>query len=262
MEKLTWDEFKTFISGRNTLIQYIEFTNYYLVIGIDGHLKISTKIAKISDPAPVGSSQKDFEDNYKSDANIPLQDYDHTGRRIYRPAATAKGWHYQAHSIQFEVNKLDSVYNKDSEGNDLGHTSLKIYKENGDECTTQGLADTYGVKTVVKWDLGYDFEIVAGSIKQLVKETVNSYLYVNAKIATGLAAPNDWLPVKFTDGGINLNYIGADEPLKTDGRAAKLIKGSNGDHFEIIANYQPDLLTNTNRHKMSIIFEIFKDPTA
>jgi len=190
-------------------------------------------------------------------------DIDPTGRPIVRYAATVKGWHYQAHSVQFEVNKLGSIYNKDDEGNDLGFAEIKVYDSDGDECTTQGSADTDGVKTVVTWKPDFNFEIISGNIRQLEKETVDSYLYVNAKIATGLPAPNNWLKVPFSTGGVNLNYIGANEALKTDGRASKLISaGDNGDYFEIICNYKADILTNTNRHKMSIIFEIYKDPTT
>lgn len=189
-------------------------------------------------------------------------DQDATGRPILRLAATVKGWHYQAHSIQFEVNKLNSIYNKDVDGNDLGFAEIKIYDDQGSECVTQNSADTDGVKTIVTWKPNFDFEIISGNVRQKDKETVDSYTYVRAKIATGQPAPYDWLPVPFTQGGINLNYIGADETLKTDGRASKLIRGSNGDHFEIIVNYEADLLTNTNRHKMSVIFEIYKDPTS
>lgn len=193
--------------------------------------------------------------------NLP-QDIDQTGRPIVRYAATIKGWHYQAHSVQFEVNKLNSIYNKNCDGVDLGFCDMKIYKANGEECTTQTSADTDGVKTVVTWKPTFDFEIISGNIRQMVKETVDSYVYVRAKVATGLAAPYDFLPVNFVEGGINLNYIGADEPLKTDGRASKLLKGSNGDYFEIVVNYDSDLLTNENRHKMSILFEIYKDPMS
>lgn len=194
--------------------------------------------------------------------NIP-NDVDMTGRQIVRYAATIKGWHYQAHSVQFEVNKLGSLYNKDYNGNDLGFAELKIYKANGDECTNQTSADVDGVKTVVTWKPDFDFEIISGNIRQLVKETVDSYVYVNGVVATGLESPYDWLKVPFVQGGINLNYIGADEPLKTDGRASKLIPaGANGDYFEIVVNYDADLLTNENRHKMSLIFEIYKDPSS
>lgn len=191
------------------------------------------------------------------------EDMDPTGRPIIRTAATIKGWHYQAHSIQFEVNKLNSVYNKDADENDLGFTELKVYDSSGNECTTQLSADTNGVKTVVTWKPDFDFEIISGNVRQATKESIDSYVHVRLQSATGLPAPHDWFVVPFTQGGINLKYIGADEVLKTDGRASKLIKaGTNGDYFEVIINYEADILTNENRHEMSIIFEIYKDPTS
>jgi hypothetical protein len=126
-------------------------------------------------------------------ANITFSDQDPTGRPIFRSAATKKGWHYQAHSIEFELNKLNSIYNKDDEGNDLGFTSLKVYDDSGAECTTQASADTDGVKTVVTWAPDFDFEVISGNIRQASKETVDSHIYVNAKIPTGLPAPNNYL---------------------------------------------------------------------
>lgn len=262
MKKLSWTELKTFISGRNISLQYIDFANFYYIVAIDGRLEFYCEVPKI-DPVQVGSDQEDFEDNYKDSCNVQLQDNDMYGRNVIRFAATNKGWHYQAHSVQFEVNKLDSIYNKDHARNDLGYSEIKVYDVNGTECTTQTQADTDGVKSVITWKPDFDFEVISGNIRQITKETVDSYLYVNAVVATGLPSPYNWLKVPFVQGGINLNYIGADEPLKTDGRASKLFKAAtNGDYFEIIVNYDSNLLTNENRHKMSIIFEIYKDPTS
>ena len=53
-----------------------------------------------------------------------------------------------------------------------------------------------------------------------------------------------------------MKYIGADEPLKTDGRSSKYVKaGTNGDYFEITLNHG-----NGNKHSMSVIFDIYKSP--
>lgn len=198
--------------------------------------------------------------NYKITEAV---DKDPSGRAIFRSAATIKGWHYQAHSIQFEVNKLNSIYNKDADENDLGFAELKIYDASGSECTTQLSADTNGVKTVVTWKPDFDFEIISGNVRQATKESIDSYVHVRLQSATGFPAPHDWFVVPFTQGGINLKYIGADEVLKTDGRASKLVKaGTNGDYFEVIINYEANVLTNNNRHEMSVIFEIYKDPTS
>lgn len=260
MKKLKWTDLKTFIEDRKINLQYIEFSNYYYIIAIDGPLSFYSEVSKVP-VAPIGSDQEDFEDNYKEDCNTQLQDNDLNGRNIVRHAATIKGWHYQAHSLQFEINKLNSIYNKDAELNDLGFAEIKIYKSNGDECTTQLDADSNGVKSVITWKPDFDFEIISGNIRQAVKETIDSYIHVRLKSYTGLPAPHDWFTVPFTQGGINMKYIGADELLKTDGRASKLVKATNGDYFEIIANYAPGLLSGNN-HEMSVIFEIYKDPTS
>ena len=199
-----------------------------------------------------------------SNGNIyinPTGDVDSTGRPVIRSAATIKGWHYQAHSVQFSVNQLNSIYNKDHEGNDLGFASIKIYDSSGNECLTQTQANLSGVKTVVKWQPNHDFEIISGNIRQAVKETVDTYVYVHAKVPTGLEAPNDWMTLPFAEGGINLKYIGADELLKTDGRASKLVPASQGAYFEVIANYGAGLLSGSG-HEMSLLFEIYKDPTT
>lgn len=189
---------------------------------------------------------------------VTFEDTDSTGRPVIRYAATNKGWHYQAHSIQFEVNLLSSIYNKGKNGNDLGYSEIKVYDDQGNECTTQSTADTDGVKTVVTWKPDFDFEIISGQVKQLEKETIDSYLYVSAQVNTGAG----YLEVPFTEGGLNLNYIGTNEQLKTDGRASKFFNGTNNDYFEFTVNYPADALTNTNRHKMSIILEIYKSPKS
>lgn len=221
--------------------------------------RISSQVLQIGDGTNFYTTTADQLNYLRGD----LSERDITGREVIRTAATVKGWHYQAHSVQFEVNKLNSIYNKDADGNDLGYCELKVYDDQGSECTTQASADTDGVKTIVTWKPDFDFEIISGNVRQASKETVDSYIHVRLQSPTGLAAPNDWFAVPFTQGGINLKYIGADEPLKTDGRASKLVTaGTNGDYFEIIANYDADVLTNNNRHEMSIIFEIYKDPTS
>ena len=185
-----------------------------------------------------------------------LLDIDSEGRQVNRVAFSNKGWHYQAHSVEFEASVLNSTYNKDKNGNDLGFAEIKLYDSNGDEITTQASADLNCVKTVVTWKPNFDFEIISGNIRQESKESFDMYLYVGLNSATGYPAPYNWFYVPFTQGGINMKYIGADEPLKTDGRTSKYVKaGTNGDHFEIVLNHGAG-----NKHSMSIIFEIYKSP--
>lgn len=184
-------------------------------------------------------------------------DQDVTGRPIFRTAATVKGWHYQAHSLEWQTSQLNSVYNKDDEETDLGFTTIKFYNSSGTELTTQLDIDSGCVKTVVEWKPTFDFEIISGNVRQESKQNTNMYTHVAAMIPTGLPAPHNWLKIPFTQGGINLKYIGADETLKTDGRASKLLPASQGAYFKIVINHDAGV-----KHEMSIIFEIYKDPTT
>ena len=188
--------------------------------------------------------------------STPTLEIDSQGRQIVRNATSNKGWHYQAHSLEFTSSTLDSIYNKDKNGNDLGYGEIKLYDNNGDEITNQLSANTTCVKSVITWKPDFDFEIISGNVRQESKESFDMYLHVGIQANTGYPAPYDWLYVPFTNGGINMKYIGADEPLRTDGRSAKYVKAAtNGDHFEITLNHGAG-----NKHSMSIIFEIYKSP--
>lgn len=253
-----WAEMKLFVDVRSTSVQYIEFDSKYILKAFDGPFNLDCLINKTDPPNP---DQLDFETNYKPSANQSLQDTDGNGRNIVRFAATQKGWHYQAHSVSFDVGQKDSIYNKNDNGDDLGFSTIKFYDalKDGNDITdsSQVIIDATAKKTVVKWSPTFDFEVVSGSIRQISKKSSDLFLYVNAKVQTGYPAPYDWLKVPFVEGGINLNYIGADEPLETNGRAPKLFKGSIGDHFEIVINHGV-----LEKHRVTVIFEIYKDPLS
>lgn len=247
---LKYSDFKVQALNKSIPIQYI-ITDYgYDLYLIDGDFGITCVLKDSADVL-------DFETNLKDVSNRPLSDYDDSGRQITRVAFTNKGWHYQAHSVEFTTSTLNSCYNKDKNGVDLGFTEIKLYNSNGDEITTQLDADLNCVKSVITWKPNFDFEIISGNVRQESKETFDMYLYTGLQANTGLPAPYNWLYVPFTNGGINMKYIGADEPLKTDGRSSKYVKaGTNGDYFEITLNHG-----NGNKHSMSVIFEIYKNPT-
>jgi len=251
--KVSWSEIKSFVDSRNLNIQHVESGNYYHIKASDDWYQLDHEMDKnASDTADLD----DFENNYKADSNKTIKEKDPSGRGVVRTAVTTRGWHYQAHCVEFETSVKDSNHNRDRDGNDLGYTSLKFYDSNGDELTTQVAIDAGCVKTTMKWQADFDFEIISGQIRQTSNVTTDSYLYTSLFAPTGLAAPNDLLEIPFAQGGINLRYIGADEILRTDGRAGKLVRTSLGQYFETTINHDVGV-----KHKISTIYEIYKSLT-
>lgn len=257
--RISWVEFKNLLDLKIPFKE-ISLTGSLRLIAIDGDSKFQCIIHTDGD---MSDEYAEYQANYQTNKNTVIKETDSSGRAITKPAATQKGWHYQVHSVSFEVGKKDSTYNKDDNGNDLGYTEIKFYDhidiEQATDITDQSqlFIDANAKKTVVRWCPTYDFEIISGSIKQISKKNTDIFLYVNAKVVTGYPAPNDWLKVPFIQGGINLNYIGADEPLETNGRASKHFNGSLGDHFEIVVNHEI-----IEKHKITILFETYKDPLS
>lgn len=180
---------------------------------------------------------------------------DSDGSEVVRYKVSKIGRHYQAHSVEFETCSLDGLYNKDRDGVDLNYSDVKFYDTNGVELTTQNDLDSSCVKTVMEWRPTYDFEIISGQIRQIERVQSDAYIYVEAIVPTGMPAPYDKVVLPFVHGGINLQYIGADEILKTDGRASKELKGTLGQHFKCTINHAAGV-----NHKLSVIYEIYKDP--
>lgn len=250
--RVEWSEIKTFIDSRGVVPQYYTYQDRDHIYAFDGPLCLYCQLRL--DPTE-NADVLDWQTNYKSIANQNLKDRDITGREVIRTAATIRGWHYQFHSVEFTTCDVDSCINEDINGNDLGLATLKVFKADGTECSDQMDANINGVKTVMYWKPTFDFEIISGNTRQESKQNQNMRMYTNAKVVTGLPSPYDWFTIPFVQGGLNLKYIGADEILKTDGRASKLLKGSNGDHFEITIKHPTGV-----KHELSIVFEIYKDP--
>lgn len=68
MDIQTWADFKTLVVNKNLLIQYVSRDNVYDIYGADGPFLWHVIIVKDG-----GSDQVDFETNYKSTSNLPLE---------------------------------------------------------------------------------------------------------------------------------------------------------------------------------------------
>lgn len=79
----TWEEFKTLITQKKASMQYITRSTIdglrYEIFFVDGGIQWVHSIAK-EDTAPDPSDQKDFEDNYQSSCNAPIEQRSSYGR--------------------------------------------------------------------------------------------------------------------------------------------------------------------------------------
>lgn len=76
----TWSDYKTLISSKKLLIQYAEFADRYDLYAVEASAFMWVcSIAKGG-----GSDATDFENNYKSDANAPLEVKDDDGKPYTR----------------------------------------------------------------------------------------------------------------------------------------------------------------------------------
>lgn len=68
-KKVTYSEFKNYISGKSVDIQYVDLNNTYFIYAVDGAIIIETTIDK---QTPASSDQLDFETNILPTANANL----------------------------------------------------------------------------------------------------------------------------------------------------------------------------------------------
>ena len=183
---------------------------------------------------------------------------DEQGRQVSRIAAGKKGWSYIAHPFEFETSKFSSLYSKKYDNTDRNDVTIKFYDSNNDEVTTPGLSNVNEetiVKTVITWKPNYDYELIAGSVRQNAQATSDIRLWVLGGI---LELGSSY--IKEFAGGLNLRYIGANEELKTDGRASKYMKKDitgisyQGNQIQLIVKHDAGV-----HHKIMLVLEYFRE---
>ena len=103
---------------------------------------------------------------------------DDGGAQLSRVKVAPSGWSFHYQGTEFETSRLDSIYNKDEAGDDLGFSTIKLYDAAGDEIVTQGAADTDCVKTVIDWEPTFDYYIIGGALRMPVATTEDIHAYV------------------------------------------------------------------------------------
>jgi hypothetical protein len=171
-----------------------------------------------------------------------------TNGLIISPKWAPDGWHQCLHETEFETSKLNSIHEKDHNGDDLNWSTVKFYDSAMNELTTQNAIDSDCVWSVYDWMPTMDYGIKAGQVSQLVVPENDIYFW-----AIGLP---DVMPKLFADGGINLKFVDARDPIGLSGVAATVLPynggvGTNKIRFKF---YHPAGL----KHRIQLIWEIFR----
>ena len=247
--EISWSEFKTQIISKSLKIQYVSSNDNYHIVAFDSLFKLYCIL-------PIGvdhADTLDFEANYKSTSNLKIEDVDSEGRQVTRTAAGKAGWTYFAHPIEFETSKIGSLYESLHSGSSRGFSSIKFYNSSDVEVTSaENEADI--VKTVILCKPSYDYELLSGTLQQIVSPSTDIRIWVIGGI---IEFGNSY--VKEFAGGVNMRYFDSNESLKTDGRAAKYMKKDipgvpyQANQLQIIVKHNAGV-----QHKLMLTLEYFR----
>lgn len=205
--------------------------------------------------------------NYLKNINVDLE-IDEEGRQVSRSAYGKKGWSYIAHPVEFSTSTLDSLFCSNWLGTDRGDCSLKFYKADGTEITSgvQADLDSDCVETKMTMALDYDFEVISGKIEQHTHPTTNVRMWVVGGVIDSTTNKPWEYPTssgvyhaKEFAGGINLKFLGSDQEIETDGRAAKYMAKTTTNvpyqtnQFQFILKHDVGL-----KHDLMVILEYFR----
>lgn len=244
--KLKYVDFITNAEDKNSVanIQWFLESGRYSLFLFDSDLVLVTQIDQDS------TQGQDFETNYKQVKNMPLEPKDADGSKLTRGKVAPLGWLYQLHGVDFTTAKLNSAFNQDELGNDLGFATVELYDAQ-DILITEEVNEGNAVKTVINWEPTHTFEIIGGDYLQGEKPTQDVRLWVIAvpDVPKEYGGDKD-----FIQGGINLKHIMCS--LEADGRVAKklsYIEGMKLTKMEITLKHPAGY-----QHSGQMLFEIFK----
>ncbi len=244
--RVDWAQFKAFVDGRTVPIHEKELDDNNLLL--EAHDGPIVRNCKLKDGT---SDMTDYVTNYQSSANASMTDSN--GIMLARTKITKTGWHFQLHGIEFSTSKLNSLFNEDSDGNDLGFTSIKFYNSANTELVagTQVELDNNCVKTVVDWEMDNDIEIIGGTLEQVTPPNSDVRVWIIAipdlTIAQGGSIP-------FVQGGLNLKYIST--KVDIDGKTPKLLPYNSVSHtnkFRMIIKHGSGVQCPIN-----LLFKLFR----
>lgn len=165
----SWTDWKTVQGTKNLVMQYDDDGLIYTIWGYDGPEVILCNIFKGIVPQGVDQSQNDtdksdFENNYKSLANAPVQPKTkRDGTPAYRVTAANRTTNFKLRVFSLKTGVIpNNLHNVNPVTDaDYGDMTVKYYDANGTQVTSALLAATI-VKTVIDWVPAYSYEIRGG----------------------------------------------------------------------------------------------------
>lgn len=249
-----WTEFKKYLDRGLSPQEIADDDNdgQVNIILIDGQLSVYFRAYKGNETDDTSTEWTEYKNNYQSNANKTFTDSN--GIPLQRTKITRTGWHFQLHGIEFCSSKLNSIYNKDKDGNDLGFCTIKFYDNTDTELVagTQAELDSNCVKTVLTWQASQDVEVIGGFLEQANNPANDIRMWIMAIPDYPVGAGGS---IPFSNGGINLKYLNGATDL--DGKTPKLLPYNGGigtNKFEVTLRHEAGDI-----HPVHILFKLFRE---
>lgn len=257
MIHVEWSDLKQLIDNGTMSYRHIELTDKYHIIAYDENFIVKCNFYK-------GSAESlEYEASYKTNGEQIQNSKDpETGGIQYTPRYAPPGWYQQRFETEFETSTESSIHEKDSDNQDIGWSTLKFYKDDGNgneiECVDAADAAANAIRTDLEWMPNIDYMVKGGFVAQF--QQLNEDLYVWTQGA--VIDPQFGIPPKvFAEGGINMRYVSAQDKTGLDGVAGTILyythpqlgtgKGTNKLRF--IVRHAVG-----KKHRLQCIFDIFR----
>lgn len=223
-----WTAFKAIKVKKNLLLQLDDDTNTYTVYGYDGP-EVHVCTIWIGDPpdnvirAGYTAEQNiidraDFEANYKSTVDGPLEARTNDGRIEIRQTTAKRTTNFNLRPMSFYTATSGSIHNMNPVTDaDWGDVVMHLYDASGSLVSDPTMSGSV-VKTIVDWEPHYNYEIIGGymDIPAILKEGTTDQWFM-AVIGVPDLPPQYYGSVPYIS-EINLESVPA-QRITSNGRA-------------------------------------------
>lgn len=272
-----WSAWKAIQASKSLITQYDEDPNVYLVYGYDGpevHLCTIWKGIVPDGVVNSGYSQAqndadktDFETNYKTTANAPVEPRAADGRMtvVTTTAKRTKSFKLRAVTI-YTAKDISGVHSVNPLTDaSYGDVTVHLYKPaEGNNAGWTAATDVDATMTVIDWDPLYAYEVIGGwvDIPNDLRTSFTNQWYLSC---VGLPDYAQYgIAVDFVS-EVNLEAVG-EARVVSDGRATQylsptLVRDGNGN---VVANYYTNRLRWIFKHPAGVQkrFQIFVETFA